>query len=348
MSSVRVLVADDSRTIRQALVALLKEQPGIEVVGEASDGLEAVALAKSLKPDVITMDVLMPVLDGIGAIAAIMAEAPSRILVVSSVAEDREMDLSFRAISVGALEIIGKPRTSGVEDLRKWGEKVAGSIRLMTEVPVVTRWRLSSGVRLQPEVKAPIDALAVVASTGGPPAIAMLLETLPERLPFPVLIAQHITPGFTAGLTRWFQELCAHPVEIASDGADALAGHIYLPPDQHDLEVSIGGVLRTAPTRGGHCPSGNRLFASLARVYGKRGCGVILTGMGEDGAQGLLAIRQAGGLTAGQDASSSVVFGMPHAAYLLGATKDLLPLQSIASFIQELCSCSDRKLRGAL
>jgi two-component system chemotaxis response regulator CheB len=352
-----VLIADDSATVRTALVEMLSTDKRLLVVGQARDGVEAVAMARTLSPDVITMDVNMPRLDGLGATAAIMTEAPSRVLMVCSVSEQGQMDLSFKAMAAGALELLPKP-AAGPKELRKWGERVAEAVRLMAEVPVVRRTRRAPNASGEDGQRAPattlhapaprlsgtmrshighIDAIGIVASTGGPPALASVLSALPIKLPVPVLIAQHIADGFTGGLVRWFSSVTKLSVQIASEGARALPGHVYLPPDGLDVEIDAGGMLHTPKAVSMNTPSGNRLLFSLARSYGVRAVGIVLTGMGDDGALGLLAIRKAGGSTLVQDEASSVVFGMPQAAHALGAAQQVVPLDSIAPLIVELC-----------
>ena len=335
--TIRVLVADDSATVRNALIALLAKDPRLTIVGQAADGLEAVAKARNLRPDVITMDVDMPHLDGLGATAAIMADAPARVLVVCGVSEEKQLDLSFRAMAAGALELIAKPAGGG--DLRAWGEKVAQAIVLMAEVPVVRRQRPSSSPPMAPlgSASQQVDVVALVASTGGPPALAQVLGALPADLCVPILIAQHIAEGFGAGLLRWFSGVTKLRVIAASEGMSAAAGTVYLPPDGRDLEIDAAGILHVPRPTGLHCPSGNRLLHSLARSFGHRAGAVVLTGMGDDGAQGLLAMRQSGGATFVQDEATSVVFGMPQAALALGAARTELSLESVAAAILELC-----------
>jgi two-component system chemotaxis response regulator CheB len=335
MKPIRVLVADDSTTLRTALVALLSEHEGLSIVGQAADGVEAVEKARTLKPDVITMDVNMPRLDGLGATAAIMAESPARVLVISSVRQHRQLELSFKAMAAGALELIAKPE-GGADEMRKWGRKVAESVRLMAEVPVVRRHRVAQVPVRTLNHGAQVDVVALVASTGGPPALANVLGSLPRDLPVPLLVAQHIAQGFTTGLVRWFASVSNLRISTAEDGELPRAGSVYLPPDGCDLEVDREGHLRTPGANGLHCPSGNKLLQSLARVFGSRAAGFVLTGMGDDGAQGLLALRQAGGATYAQDEQTSVVFGMPQAAHACGASRSLLPLESIASAILDL------------
>jgi two-component system chemotaxis response regulator CheB len=336
MKAIRILVVDDSQTMRSALISLLAAEKDLHVVGQAKDGVEAVQKARALRPDVITMDLNMPQLDGLGATAAIMAESPSRVLVVCQVSEDRQLDLSFRAMAAGALEVLPKPGF-GAADLRQFGRRVAEAVRLMAEVPVVRRYRSAhpgAGRRLRP---GGVGAVGIVASTGGPPALATVLRALPAGLSAPVLIAQHIAAGFTAGLVRWLSEVSPLRIQAAQQGATALAGHCYLAPDECDLEIDDHGVLSTPRSTSVHCPSGNRLLHSLARAYGSRAIGIVLTGMGDDGAQGLLAIRHAGGATYAQDEESCVVFGMPHAARACGATDTLLPLGAIGPLLVDLC-----------
>lgn len=332
---IRVLIADDSVTVRGAIATVLGEDPELRIAGQATDGVEAVALARSLRPDVITMDVNMPRLDGLQAIERIMADAPSRVLVITSVSEHRQLELSFRAMAAGALELIAKPRPG--EAMRDWGRKLAQSVRLMAEVPVVRRPRSRPPQPSKLHHAGSVDLVALVASTGGPPALAQVLGALPADLPVPIVVAQHIAHGFLPGLVRWFQGICALSIHVGTTGELPRAGGVYLPPDSCDIEIEANGRLRTPPGATLHVPSGNRLLHSLARVYGNRAAGFVLTGMGDDGAQGLLALRHAGGATFAQDEHSSVVFGMPQAAQAAGAAREVLSLEHVAPAILDLC-----------
>ncbi len=335
-STIQVLIADDSETIRNALALLLVEEGGITVVGQARDGREAVELAVRLRPDVITMDVRMPNLDGLAATEAIMRQAPSRIIVISSVTLGSEVDLSFQVIAAGALELIAKPIVTTDGDLRRWGKGVARAVKLMSEIPVVRRHVGHPAPAAAPTLQR-AEAIGIVASTGGPSMLVELLAALPGNLPVPLLVAQHITAGFTAGLARWFGSVTALKVEIARHGSPLRRGTVYLAPDARDLEVQ-GDRLVNAPTNeGGHCPSGDRLFFSLARQCKGRAAGILLTGMGEDGARGLLAIRNAGGSTFVQDEASCVVFGMPQAALRLKAVDTATPKDQLPAVILGLC-----------
>lgn len=332
---IRVLVVDDSPTMVNTMATLLSQEPRIEIVGRAGDGNRAVSLARLLRPDVITMDLLLPGLDGPGAIAAIMSDAPARILVVSAVA-DRGADLGFQAIRAGALELIAKPNVTSGEELRKWGRELTNSICLMAEVPVISRRKIREVIPPLLSKGARVDIFGLAASTGGPPALAEILSRLPKDLPVPIVVAQHITEGFTPGMVRWLSQVTPLAVTIAREGERLEAGKVYFPLDGHDLTIDRG-LARLSRTRGGPCPSGDLLLSSLSRVYGGRAGGGVLTGMGDDGARGLLDIRRSGGLTVAQDEASSVVFGMPKAALDIGATDQALPLSAMPDFIRHCC-----------
>jgi two-component system chemotaxis response regulator CheB len=346
MKRIRVLVADDSPTMCSVISSLLAKEPSIMVVGCAKDGQQAVDMAEELAPDVITMDVQMPRVGGLEAIEQIMAKSPSRILAVCSV-EDREVELSFRAISAGALELIAKPVAGPGYDLAAWGQKLVLAIRLMAEVPVVRRRTQFAPRRASLVRPGAVDVIAIAASTGGPHALVTILAALPAHLSVPVLIAQHMAPGFGGGFARWLAQVTAMKVLTARTGDPCKAGHVYLPPDSHDLTVGPGGVLAVTPNAEMNCPSGDRLLSSVARAYGSAGAGLVLTGMGDDGARGLLAIHQAGGVTMAQDEESSVVYGMPRAAVEMGATTVQLPLSGIASQLLSMTMKAGSSGKGA-
>jgi two-component system, chemotaxis family, protein-glutamate methylesterase/glutaminase len=319
--------------------ALLASAPDIQVVGTAKDGAEALELARSLKPDVITLDVRMPRMDGIEASSRIMSEAPSRILVISG-AVDAEM--SFKALQAGALEVMPKPRPN-LEGLANFGVKLIHVIRTMAELPVTQR-RPPAAAQVLPVAPAAqgarVSGFGLVASTGGPPALSLLLSLLPPKLPYPIFIAQHVSDGFTAGLCQWLSAACQLHLEVAQTGVRPQAGSVYLPPDGHQFQVVQTGELLVEPLPVGKAALGDTLLSSMARVYGNRAAGAVLTGIGSDGAAGLLAIRRAGGSTFAQSPESCVVPGMPEAALSNGATDMLLSLEALASAMRSLTSAA--------
>jgi two-component system, chemotaxis family, protein-glutamate methylesterase/glutaminase len=337
---VRVLVADDSASMRQTLFMLFQEDPRIQIVGEATDGQQAVELAGSLRPDVITMDVMMPRLDGLAAIAEILIRVPTRILVVTALAPQAE-DLCFRALAAGALEFIPKPSVHAVEDLKRWGRELADTICIMSEVPVILRRRSSAvsevGTAL-PELRR-CDIIGIAASTGGPQILAAILSALPADLGASILVAQHMAEGFVDGMLRWLGEATPLKLIVAHGGELCRPGHVYFPPGGHHLLTAKSGRLQIQKGTKGPCPSGDLLLTSLACCFGNTAAGVVLSGMGEDGAQGLMAIRTAGGVTVAQDEATCVVFGMPKAAIDLGAVERVASPEQIPPL---LCALAGR------
>jgi two-component system chemotaxis response regulator CheB len=334
-TTIRVLIADDSPTMLKMYSALLSSAPDIQVVGTAKDGAEALELARTLHPDVITLDVRMPRMDGIEASSRIMSEAPSRILVISG-AVDAEM--SFKALQAGALEVMPKPRPN-LEGLANFGVKLIHVIRTMAELPVTQRRPASAtqAPALAPSTQAGrVNAFGLVASTGGPPALSLLLSLLPPKLPYPIFIAQHVSDGFTAGLCQWLGAASSLQLEVAQTGIRPQPGYVYLPPDGHQFQVAPSGELLVEPMPAGKAALGDTLLSSLALVYGNRSGGAVLTGMGSDGAAGLLAIRRAGGATFAQSPESCVVPGMPEAALRCGATDMMMSLEGLASAMRSL------------
>lgn len=334
---IRVLLADDSPTMRRALTMFLSQDPRLEVIGTARDGEEVLQMARFLKPDVVSMDARMPRLDGLEATRRIMADCPCRIVVVSSFTEDAEMNLSFNAIQAGALELFGKPQAGAAPDLAAWGKKLSDLVAQVAQMPLSLMGRPAASTSLFPEnPTVPVEVFGLAASTGGPPVLAEILEKLPTNTSIPILIAQHMTEGFTGGFQRWLGQVSSLPVDIAQEGQRLLPGRVYLAPDGCHLEVEKG-LLHLPRSTGGFCPSGDRLFQSLARTYGRKAGGAVLTGMGEDGGRGLLEIRKAGGVTLAQDEASCAVYGMPKFARDLGATQQGLGPAEIAEALRRIC-----------
>ncbi len=330
---IRVLVADDSELFRELLVRVVAADPGFDVVAIAADGNAAAALARSVRPDVITMDLNMPDADGFSGIARIMAETPTPILVLTATPEEA---VGFRALSLGALDILEKPQAEA--DLDDFGQLLRSRLRLLAGVKVIRHLR---GLRERRMAAARTavrpDLVAIGASLGGPRALATLLRNLPPDFPVPVVVVQHIADGFTEGLASWLATESRLQVREAVDGAPLRPGRVLLAPTGYHLLVAEGVArLSDAPPVDTFKPSVTPLFLSAARAYGPRACGVLLTGMGRDGADGLRAIKEAGGATIAQDEATSAVFGMPRAAIELGAVDRVLPIDDIPRALVEL------------
>ncbi len=330
---IRVLVADDSELFRELLARVVVAEPGFEVVALAADGNAAATYARTLKPDVITMDLNMPDADGFSGIARIMAETPTPILVLTA---NREEAVGFRALTLGALDILEKPQAT--TDLDEYGRLLRSRLRLLAGVKVIRHVR---GLRERPGASARTsgraDVVVIGASLGGPRALATLLRGLPATFPSPIAVVQHIADGFTEGLASWLASESRLEVREARDGDLLSPGRILVAPTGRHLLVAEGlARLSDAPPVDTFKPSVTPLFLSAARSYGARVCGVILTGMGRDGAEGLKAIKDAGGPTLVQDEATSAVFGMARAAIEMGAVDRVLPLDELARALMEL------------
>jgi two-component system chemotaxis response regulator CheB len=330
---IRVLVADDSELFRELLARVIVVDSGFDVVAVAADGNEAASLARSLKPDVITMDLNMPDADGFSGIARIMAETPTPILVLTA---NREEAVGFRALSLGALDILEKPHAT--TDLDEYGRLLRSRLRLLAGVKVIRHVRgLRERAAAPSRSSARADLVVIGASLGGPRALAALLRGLPFSFAAPIAVVQHIADGFTEGLASWLASESNLQVREARDRDPLTPGRVLVAPSGRHLLVADGMArLSNAPAVDTFKPSVTPLFASAARAYGSRVCGVILTGMGRDGAEGLKAIKDAGGPTLAQDEATSVVFGMPRAAIEIGAVDRVLPLDEVARALVEL------------
>lgn len=327
------------------LVSLLNNDPEILVVGVALNGKEAIDLFPSLKPDIITLDMDMPVMDGLEVTRQIMSLYPTPILIVSSSAFKTGMEKVFRAISYGALDVIDKGELVP-KGGRKLGEDLADRIKNLTRARLADRSLLGSGEEhivkelKKPKESSPKRIIAMVASTGGPQALLKILKHLPEDFPCGIVIVQHITSGFLSGMVDWLRKECKIKIKIGEDQELIQPGVAYIAPDNFHMKVEEGGKIRLShePPNNGHRPSGDILFESVAKAYGKGSIGVILTGMGRDGALGMKAIKQSRGKTIAQSDKSCVVFGMPHAAIETGAVDRILPLEKIAEELLFLVS----------
>lgn len=337
----RVLVVEDSLTERELLVEILRADPEIEVVGQAKDGQEALQLAIDLRPNLIAMDVHMPRMDGLEATRAIMVEAPTPILLVSSSAMGREVELSFEALRAGALAMIEKPGHPGSPHFERRRSQLLSLAKALSQVHVVRRWAASNGRGEPPlqlvrqRVVPRIRIIAIAASTGGPAALRELLAALPADLSVPIVVVQHIARGFVSGFADWLRPQCALRVTVAQDLEPLVPGSVFIAPDDRQLGVASEGWVRVTqdPPIEGFRPSATHLFRTAAAAYGPGVAAVMLTGMGSDGVDGLRAIKAAGGLVIAQDEATSVVYGMPREASRAGVVDLELPLPDIAAHL---------------
>ncbi|HZP97460.1 MAG TPA: chemotaxis-specific protein-glutamate methyltransferase CheB [Candidatus Limnocylindria bacterium] len=344
MKRIRVLVAEDSATAREALLALFSRDADIEVIGVANDGGEAVALTKRLRPDIVTMDIHMPVLDGYEATRRIMAEAPTPILVVSSSVSAIDAQASLNALRAGALGLCEKPSLGNSPAAAEEQARFLETVRALSDVKVVRRTRVAPRepriVGDRREERAEI--IAIAASTGGPAALAQLVAALPADLTAPVLAVQHNTRGFMPALAGWLNSTGNLRVRIATRGDRPEPGVLYLAPDDHHLGIDGRRhiALDARPPIEGFRPSATFLFESVGRAYGPGALAVILTGMGSDGVDGLRRLRETGGRVLAQDEASSVVFGMPRAAIAAGVVDEVVALADLPTRICEAAAWS--------
>jgi two-component system, chemotaxis family, protein-glutamate methylesterase/glutaminase len=353
---IRVLVVDDSSVQRQLLVALLSHDPELEVVGTAENGERAIQQALRLQPDVITMDLRMPGMDGLAASESIIARQPVPILMVTASTSRDDQRLIARAFSAGILAVVAKPSLHALEEHDEFRRMVKGvsKVKLVRRRGSGVREGSSQRVPAPPVVPFPaeqrrvprlslatmpsgvrrLEIVGIAASTGGPQVLATLLKQLPADYPLPVLIVQHIASGFASSLAEWLEPQCRVRVRLAEPGAKLEPG-AWIAHGKH-LVVRDGKLgVSLEPNVSGHCPSGTVLFNSLATEFPSSALGVILTGMGEDGAQGLKAMHGAGCVTIAQDADSSVIHGMPGAAIAIGAADFILTPDDIARAMLE-------------
>jgi two-component system, chemotaxis family, protein-glutamate methylesterase/glutaminase len=335
-TAVTVVLVDDSGIERRFIRTAIAADPGIEVVGEARTGRDAIALVERLRPSAVVLDLELPGMAAIEIIERIMAIRPTPILVCST---EGDADRAAAALAAGAIDVVARP-TARSADRTSYAEALRRGVRVASRVKVIThpRGRLKSRTTTSPAraLAAPaegtIDLIAIGASTGGPQALAHLLGALPADFGPAVVVVQHMADGFIEGLANWLDELCALPVGVAKPGARLLPGTVMIAPSARNLIVNdhLRVSIEQPPASQFHVPGVDVTFESVARTVGPRAVGVLLTGMGRDGAVGLKAMRDAGAITIGQDEDSSAVWGMPAAAAACGAVQRQLPLIDIA------------------
>ena len=337
---IAVLIVEDSAVQRELLCAVLAADPGLRVAGTARDGIEAIGQAAALRPDVIVMDVNMPRLNGLEATRRILTEMPVPIVVASASFVEREAELSFAALEAGALAVVAKPAGLDHPDHEDVARRLVSTVKLMSEVTVVRRWPRGAEptrpVPLPPRPRPGVRIVAIAASTGGPAVIADVLRGVAGSINAAVLIVQHMAPGFIVGFAEWLAQRTGLSAGVAQEGEAILPRRAYLAPDGSQMGVTPDGriAIRAGDGATGFCPSGSHLLTSVAEHYGAAAIGIVLSGMGGDGAQGLLKLREAGGLTIAQEAGSCAVFGMPKEAIACGAAMHVLAPDAIAALVR--------------
>ena len=354
LSPIKLLLVEDSPVVTLILKRIFESSPEIEVVGTAGNGVEALELIPKLHPEVICTDLNMAPMNGLEFTQEVMKKFPLPILVISASVQVDDTQKVFQLLKAGALDVFPKPIGGSVSDYDRLANQLIAKIKILSGVKVFTRRQKmvqtednNTFLKINQEpvpnykfsnenVKSPtIKVLAIGASTGGPQALYAIISKLPANFPVPVICVQHISEGFLEGLVKWLACESKLQVKIASLGELPQAGIVYLPPEKRHLELDSQGrfIYSQAEHVAGHCPSITVTFKSVAKFYGRTAASVLLTGMGRDGAEGMLAIAQLGGLTIAQDQATCVVFGMPKEAIALGAAQYVLPVSAIAPLL---------------
>lgn len=351
MKKIKVLVVEDSPVVRELLVHIINSDPRLTVVGAVGSAEEALSQLDTLVPDVISLDIRLPGMNGLDATLEVMASRPTPIVVVSASVEDDDLNIAMNALRAGALTVVEKPVGISNEAYQEVATQLCNQLAIMSQVKVVRQARrrglhFGSPGRAEALAKeiesgtwegAAPKVLALVASTGGPNALSQVLSGLGESFPLPILLVQHMTPSFLEGFVNWLNSITPFEVNLARDGMDLQPGRIYLPPPDHHLEVRTGHIrLSTSPPVENQRPSGTVLLRSVAEAYRDAAIGVILTGMGADGARGMAEMRKVGAYTIAEDETTTVIYGMPAEAVKIGSVRESLPLDGIAPRILEL------------
>jgi two-component system chemotaxis response regulator CheB len=352
MKPIRVLVVEDSPVVAEHLRRIISADPRFEIAGLASSGEEALSMIERLAPDVISMDIHLPGIQGFEATRRIMSRQPTPIVIVSGVRGD-EVPVSMRALQAGALAVVEKPPAATHADYAALASKLCTQLAIMSEVKVVRQREshMTASTSLhsfegQFVRRGNSRVLGIAASTGGPSALVQLLSGLGRDFPLPIAIVQHMTPAFLSGFAGWLESVVPLPVFVVEAPTQMMEGRVYLAPGS-DYHLAIRGTTAlpdSGPPNGVHRPSANVLFSSMAKSLGAGGIGVLLTGMGDDGAIGLAELKRAGSWTIAEDETTATVYGMPAAAVKLGAVHESLPLPRIAPRILEIVGAQKEAL----
>lgn len=353
MPKIRVMVVEDSLTVRKRLVEVISADPDLQVVAEAENGQQAIELCQALRPDVITLDMHLPILDGVSATEHIMGHFPTPILIVSSSTNRGDLFKTYDALAAGAVDVLEKPLSDEADDA--WEGRFLSAIKLVSRIRVITHIRARLGSVGRPAAAPRMDlavpvpraaaqgysVIALGASTGGPGALVDVLRGIPPGLPAATLLVLHIDEPFSSAFAEWLSNQTSHRVSYAHGGESLLEarGRVYMAPPGRHLAVASGKLwLSSAPERHSCRPSVDVLFETLARDCARDVVACLLTGMGRDGAEGLLALRRAGAHTIAQDEATSVIYGMPREAAILGAADRILPLAEIGPAVTRVAA----------
>jgi two-component system chemotaxis response regulator CheB len=341
---IKVLIVDDSPLATELLTRIIHSDPDLKVIGCVDSGERALNFIKWEIPDVITMDIVMPKMDGFETTRRIMQTTPIPIVIISACFKGEDVQKSFEAIDAGALDILEKPPGPQDPDFDTLAKRILKSIKTVAGTKLIARHYSQPHSLSKPKLPdseaasslSQIEAIAIGSSLGGPHALRTIFKELPAQFRLPIFVVQHISPGFAPGFTEWLGEHTPLHVKLAQKQEIAQSGCIYIAPDHHHLEIHRGHLicLATTPPERGLRPAVGHLFRSMAKTYGAHGMGIILTGMGRDGVEDLLLMKQSGALTVAQDKESSLLFGMPKEAIAIGAAQRILSLQQIAELLK--------------
>ncbi|WP_454784731.1 chemotaxis-specific protein-glutamate methyltransferase CheB [Legionella sp. WA2024007413] len=346
---IKILIVDDSPTEVALIQHIIESEKDMEVIGIAKNGKEAIDLTTLLKPDLITMDIQMPIMDGLEATRIIMAQNPTPIVVISSLVNDESLSATFHILEAGALTALAKPVNVFSPSFEESSQHIVDTLRSLSDIRVIKKplkkySPLDESKKHNPEDTNNInyEILGIGASVGGPMALKAILSKLDSSFPIPIMIVQHMSPGFLRGFAQWLAENSPLQVKNAVDYEPLQKATVYVAPEHKHMEIErvheqLICKLVDGPPVSGFCPSITRLLNSIAKVSGDKAIGILLTGMSDDGAEGLLALKKAHGHTLIQNQESSIVFGMGAVAQSLNAVDQVLGLEQIASYLTKIC-----------
>lgn len=345
---INLLIVEDSRVVSEYLYYIFSKDPQIQVIGNVSNGQQAIEFIKGHKPDVITMDIDMPIMDGLEATKQIMSTTPIPILIVTASRNAKELSTSIEALAAGALAVIEKPMGLNHPKAEELSRKLVNMVKIMSEVSVITRKRkdlvhkkeirkIETSTYNLDEIELP-KIVAIGVSSGGPQTLQTVFSKITSRFPTSIVVVQHIASGFLGGLVDWIQKTVKLPVHIATQHETLLPGHIYFAPDGYQMGVNKKNqiILEDGKGKSGFCPSVSNLFRSVNESYGDKALAIILTGMGSDGAEELKTMYDTGAITIAQSKESSLIYGMPGVAVQIGAAKYILSDEEIATLLAEI------------